>query len=158
MTPYGYCGYKFISQSAYITTSFNLFYVLILIVASSIFLRYITKIENKNYLTTGYIKYYFCFLIVFCVNQIFITISQFLVNYTCISEIKGGLFNVAKTTANCCASISPIFVFVIISTNGKNAKLAFLKIVKCLHTTFQKIKLKTNIKKKVPGEERLSFY
>jgi hypothetical protein len=44
LTPYGYCGFRFTSQSAYVTPSIDLLFSIILIVASLIFLRYIRKI------------------------------------------------------------------------------------------------------------------
>ena len=151
MTPYGYCGFFFNAQSGYINAGLTMGYVLILIIASGLFLRYITKIENKNFMTASYIRYYFCFLFFFCANQALLTIAHFMAVYTCINEVNQHIFNIAKATANCCASISPFFVFVIILSNGKNGKIAFFKAIKCIRTTFEKLKLGKKNKNQMLG-------
>jgi hypothetical protein len=87
-----------------------------------------------------------------------LTISHFMVNYTCINEVRETTFNIAKTIVNCCASVSPLFVFVIIMTNGKNGKLAFVKAYKCLQSTLNKLKFEGKDKNRMIGNERFSFY
>ena len=47
-TPYGYCGLKFNTSTAYVTGLSGIAYTIVLLFASWFFLRYIKKIEDKN--------------------------------------------------------------------------------------------------------------
>jgi hypothetical protein len=83
MTPYGYCGLRFTVSSAFIWGSISIVYTFVLIGVSITFLRYIAKIENKSNQTKSYLKYYICFLFLFCGNQLALAATSILVSYTC---------------------------------------------------------------------------
>lgn len=138
LTPYGYCGIRFTNQSAFVEASLDLVFNIVLIIASSIFLRYIRKIENSHRLSKHYIKYYFCFLLTFCMNQLIFVICQFLVASTCTRERGANIFLNAKIMGNCSAVILPLFIFVIIISNESNRKVAMVQIFRNIARKCQK--------------------
>ena len=85
-------------------------------------------------------------------------ICNFLVAYTCSAQTDEPLFNAAKIAANTCSCLSPLFILVIILSNGKNTKFPFLTLLRSLTKRYRLWKINRANKQKLQQQGRTSFY
>jgi hypothetical protein len=87
-------------------------------------------------------------------------LAHFLVAYTCSAEVNENLFDSAKLASNACEALSPIFIFIIILSNGKNRKLALLQFFRKIANRYRKWRISREHKKRRARESksRVSFY
>lgn len=117
-------------------------YTAILIGASVIFLKYIGIVSQSRDSASRFFRYYCCFLIVFCTNQLILTISHLLVASACRIQFDKGLFNIGRAAVDVCSSISPIFVLIVIISNPQFKKVMIVKVIRAIYGQYKTWKRK----------------
>jgi hypothetical protein len=109
----GVCGYKIGTGVIIIDTVFTASYLIVLIVSSIFFVKYLRSISKLYRSNKTYFSFYFKYLIISSAMYLIGISSLFTATIQCLTDDSDSSFEALTTVCNVSRILSPVMVFVV---------------------------------------------